>query len=193
MIHKYRLTKFDVAERQLHQAIRLFFNRGDPVSIHTLSEAAAQILYDTKDEHGGKSMFRESDLIKPEYQRDWIKHLHKSKNFFKHADWDANSVHEFNEQTNHFSLLDAMNMYNAAKRMWTPETLFYFSWFAIKYPDFLIEHKDDGKKDVVYELAHSKTFDPEDYEMVAEALDLVRSGRQAMEGVTLEMGLPARE
>ena len=35
------LSKFDVAERQLLQAIRLFFKEEDEVSIHTLSEAAA--------------------------------------------------------------------------------------------------------------------------------------------------------
>ena len=29
-----KLTKFDVAERQLNQAIALFFGRGDAVSIH---------------------------------------------------------------------------------------------------------------------------------------------------------------
>ncbi|MCI0917470.1 hypothetical protein JNA64_09870 [Pseudomonas stutzeri] len=58
------LTKFDAAERQLLQAIRLFFREEDAISIHTLPEAASQILYDIGKETGIKSMFRDSDRIR---------------------------------------------------------------------------------------------------------------------------------
>ena len=43
---KIVLTKFEVAERQLLQAINMFFREDDPVSIQTLAEAANQVLHD---------------------------------------------------------------------------------------------------------------------------------------------------
>jgi hypothetical protein len=40
-----RLTKLDVARRQLQTAITLWFTDGDPVSIHTLAFAAYEIIH----------------------------------------------------------------------------------------------------------------------------------------------------
>ena len=77
------LSKFDVAERQLNQAIHLFFENGDPVSVHTLSEAAAQVLYDIRHKFGAESKIRDSDIIKPEFKKEWLASLFSSRNFFK--------------------------------------------------------------------------------------------------------------
>jgi hypothetical protein len=41
-----KVSKTDVAKRQIETAIRLWFFSGDPVSIHTLAAAAHQILHD---------------------------------------------------------------------------------------------------------------------------------------------------
>ena len=40
------LTRLEAAERQLRQAIRLFFGGGDEVSVHTLTGAACRVLRD---------------------------------------------------------------------------------------------------------------------------------------------------
>ena len=40
------ITKLEAAERQLAQAIRLFFGQGDEIAIHTLASTAYQILSD---------------------------------------------------------------------------------------------------------------------------------------------------
>ena len=119
------LTKFDVAERQLLQAIRLFFAGGDPVSVHTVSEAAAQVLYDIRGFLGIENRLRDSDLIRSEYRREWLATLGRSRNFFKHADRDPSDVHEFKDEFNHFSLLDGVGMYGPAKGSWTPETIVF--------------------------------------------------------------------
>ncbi len=136
---KLQLSKFDVAERQLLLAIRLFLKEEDPVAIHTLSEAASQILFDLKKDFGVSSMFRESVLIKDEYKKEWRKHLSKSKNFFKHADNDPDHIHEFNPICNHFSLIDSVNMYETIKKKWVPETLIYTCWFMSEHPHLLKE------------------------------------------------------
>jgi len=149
---KLHLSKFDVAERQLLLAIRLFFQEEDSVAIHTLSEASSQILFDLKKDHGIQSMFRESDLIKDEHKKEWRKHLSKSKNFFKHADNDPKKIHEFNSVINHFSLIDSVNMYETIKKKWVPETLTYTVWFSSTYPNLL-------KKGSNFEAIYKKTIE----------------------------------
>ncbi|WP_426357868.1 hypothetical protein ACPUVO_15640 [Pseudocolwellia sp. HL-MZ19] len=110
------LSKFDVAERQLLQAIRMFFNDEDPISIHTLAEAAAQVICDIGTDYGVKSNLRESDKIREDKKNEWRKILFKSRNFFKHADKDKNELHEFNTELNDFSLFDAVVMYGGIKK-----------------------------------------------------------------------------
>ena len=43
---KEKLTKLDVARRQIDEAIRMFFERRDTVSTHTVASAASQVLAD---------------------------------------------------------------------------------------------------------------------------------------------------
>lgn len=185
-----RLTKFDVAERQLNQAIWLFFSRGDEVSVHTLAEAAAQVLYDTREQHGGgTSLIRDSDRIRPEYRKVWLSYAHKSKNFFKHANRDPTETHEFKEEFNHFSLLDAVNLYLSAKKAWTPETIIFFAWFSLTHPNLL--RKDDPFLVSFLEsnLSGSDPVDPTNYSMLLTCMEELRHGRRSMPNVTLAMGL----
>lgn len=131
------LTKFDVAERQLLLAIRLFFDEEDEVSIHTLTEAASQVLRDIGKEKGAKSLILDNDLIRPEKKAEWLRITASSRNFFKHADRDANSIHKFNASLNEMHLYDAVNIYASLKNQWVPETLVFFAWFIKEYPDLL--------------------------------------------------------
>lgn len=109
-----KLTKFDVAERQLLQSIRLLFRDEDPVSIHTLSESALQVLRDIGSEFGTTSRLRDNDLIRPDKKKEWYRALAKSRNFFKHADKDKTSIHEFDTEANIFSILDDVCRYKEA-------------------------------------------------------------------------------
>jgi len=187
----WQLSKFDVAERQLLQAIRLFFSRGDEVSVHTLAEAAAQVLYDTRQQHGGgNSIFRDSERIRPERRKEWLQHLFRSRNFFKHGDADPAATHEFKASFNHFSLLDAINLYASAKRAWTPETLIYFSWFILSYPNII---KDDDPLLVSFVESNLAGPDPIDlahFEAWSSCIKELRSGRRHLANVKLDMGLP---
>ena len=71
-------------------------------------------------------MARDSDRIRPEYKKEWLNAVLRSRNFFKHADRDADEIHEFKEEFNHFSIMDAVNMYLTAKANWTPESIIFF-------------------------------------------------------------------
>ena len=187
----WQFSKFEVAERQLLQAIRLFFSRGDEVSVHTLAEAAAQVLYDTRHQHGGgNSIFRDSDRIRPEYKKEWLQHLFRSRNFFKHGNTDPTATHEFKASFNHFSLLDAVNLYASAKKAWTPETLIYFSWFILTYPNII---KDDDPLLLSYVKSSLAGPDPVDlgnFETWSCCIKELRSGSRQLDNVILDMGLP---
>ncbi|MFD1043076.1 hypothetical protein [Pseudoxanthomonas kaohsiungensis] len=189
----WKLSKFEVAERQLLQAIRLFFYRGDEISIHTLAEAAAQVLYDTKEQHGGGiSIFRDSDRIRPERKKEWLQHVFRSRNFFKHGDKDAGELHEFKAVFNHFSLLDAVNLYSSAKRAWVPETLVFFSWFALAYPSILNDDDPVMRSLVESAVRGPDLIDTQDFSTWAACLEELRSGHRSFQGLVLTAGLPGK-
>ena len=180
------LSKFDVAERQLLQAINMFFNGEDSVSIHTLSEAASQVLYDI----GGKdwSTVRDNDYIKEEKKEIWLQYLFKSRNFFKHADRDKNKTHEFNSELNNFSLLEAANMYTHLKKKWVPESLMFHAWFAIEYPELIREGTEVHK---LYVSGENGGFlpDPKNKTLMYEFIQNMRNGINVIPNVSLEYGL----
>jgi hypothetical protein len=186
-----KLSKFEVAERQLNQAIELFFDGGDPVSVHTLAEAAAQVLFDIRKKIGAVSQLRESDRIRPEYRLEWIAELAKSRNFFKHADRDGDATHEFKEEFNHFSIMDGVSMLLAAKKQWTPETIVFLAWFAAKYPHAVVQGNDFSSLVNRYRAGLQST-DSEHRKNCGLALKELRTTRK-LPGVSTSIGLPAND
>jgi hypothetical protein len=183
------LTKFDVAERQLNQAVLMFFDEQDPVSVHTLAEAAAQVLYDIRALTGASSIGRDSDLIRPEYKKEWLALLFSSRNFFKHADRDSDATHTFKEEFNHYSLFDAVNMYLSAKKAWTPESMIYVAWFVTMYPQ-TVKEGTDFEAVVSRFRSGPQSLDTGDRSLFAKGIRAMRSGVMPVPGVSLDLGLP---
>src|SRR5690606_13885952 len=113
---------------------------------------------------------------RPESRKEWLSYAHKSKNFFKHADRDPAEAHEFKDVFNHFSLLDAVNLYLAAKKSWTPETLLYFGWFSLTYPNLLKKDDHVFVALVDQQLHGANPIDPSNYSTIACCIDELRSG-----------------
>jgi hypothetical protein len=181
-----RLNKFDVAERQLNQAIKLFFDEEDVVSIHTLAEASCQILYDLRHKYSVQSFRNDSAKIRDEYKKHWLTILHKPRNFFKHADRDCGDVLDFKEVFNHFPLLDAVCMYTKIKASWTPESLLFVSWFFINYPHLL--NKDKFEFEIpLLDKSELSNAGKATFGMMLKEL---RIGHRQMRGLVLSYGLP---
>ena len=90
------ISKLDAASRQLDSAIRMLFTGGDAVSIHTLTASAANVFFDVAEKRNGAVSWRawmaeDSNLT----QREVKGTLHKSWNFFKHADHDPEGILDF--------------------------------------------------------------------------------------------------
>ncbi|WP_157798860.1 hypothetical protein [Serratia marcescens] len=128
-----KLSKIDVAERQLNQSIRMFFKEADPVSIRTLAEAAGEVLSDIGDYQG---IVRDKSMVKPEKYREWLRAMFETRNFFKHGKNDANKILDFQPSINDIVILDAVSMYLKHTEKWTVETLLYQVWNQLNYPNF---------------------------------------------------------
>ncbi len=102
---KEKVKKLDAAKRQLDTAIELWFNDGDPISIHTLSCSAHQIVHDINKKTGWRDLVYDTLIIKDEYRKQWIAKMKGTYNFLKHADRDGTDSIELDPATNEFFIL----------------------------------------------------------------------------------------
>jgi hypothetical protein len=126
-----KISKLDAARRQLETAVRLYFSEADPVSIHTLTSAAYQVLSDLNRVRGGTPMLKEQlpSWVRPD-ATDKVKHkLNEATNFFKHADRDHEDVLEFRQETSELFLYDAVRKYRELTGETVPVLGVYDIWF----------------------------------------------------------------
>lgn len=182
------LTKFDVAERQLFQAIKMFFAEEDAVSVHTLSEAAGQILYDIGKNVGVFSLTRDYQGIRPKRKKEWLATVFASRNYFKHANKDADSRHEFKTVFNDFSLFDAINMHVTLKKKWTPESLIFTVWFGLQHPSVVNESSDLNEVlNKIGKQIYGAT--PDNKIFFGQLISALRSGKSSIPNITLASGI----
>jgi hypothetical protein len=132
-----KITKLDAARRQLHTAIRLFLENGDPISVHTLSRASHEILRTLLIAKGGGSFLKDSEYIKPEHRELLSKYLNHPSNFFKHADRDPDDVLTFYHMLCPIWLMDCCMMYQKLTGKFSRECAVFVMWFTVQYPDLL--------------------------------------------------------
>jgi hypothetical protein len=71
-----KISKLDAARRQLDTAIELWFHDGDPISIHTLTSAAFEIIQDLNKKHGNLEVSllgMPQRLAKPEHVEEVLR------------------------------------------------------------------------------------------------------------------------
>lgn len=94
-----QITKLDAASRQLDAAISLLFANGDPIAVHTLAVAATNIFADVLDNRVGAQSWREKLRLDHGLSHAQVRDvMHKTWNFFKHADRDPSGILEFDER-----------------------------------------------------------------------------------------------
>jgi hypothetical protein len=104
------VTKESAARSQLETAIRLWFNDGDPVSIHTLAAAANELLNRVGSKFGKQSPVQKYIEARPEVVG---KRLRKAQNFFKHAYTDLNERLDYDPAHGDLLILDSILLYHA--------------------------------------------------------------------------------
>lgn len=146
------LSKLDAACRQLRTAITLWFDEGDPVSIHTLAFAAYEIFH-TVSSHldpNRRDLLFDSDWIKDEHRREWNKLIRREANFFKHGDRDPEGSIDFNPNLSESFLLFATYARRLCLKPQSEEENLFAWWIQINRPDMLTE---EGRKFVADRIA----------------------------------------
>ena len=125
------IAKLESARRQLDTAIRLWFEEGDPVSIHTLACAAYEIIHViSKKRNRARDLLFDSLIIKDEYRREANAVLKKPANFFKHARNDADASIEFHPTISElFILFSILGLELSGEQKTDAERAFLFGSF----------------------------------------------------------------
>ena len=165
------VTKIGAARSQLNEAITLFFEERDPVSIHTLASASLQILNDHIQDQGivwddNLLLHYNSIYIKDEHRREWCAKINEARNFFKHADKDVcegKSSIDFNPSMNDFHIMEAirsLKVVEGAQCVFSFEMKAYLAWLNLNYPRCFKEgipstlQNLSGKKDDFAEMIY---------------------------------------
>jgi hypothetical protein len=131
-----RISKLDAARRQLKTAVRMFFDDGDTVSVHTLAAAAHEILRDLqKVKGGGVSLKDLMDLVVPERRSETRQRANAAENFFKHADRDPDEILDFKPLQTEFLLFDAFLLLERLTGRSLRAGMVFGWWFLLRYPE----------------------------------------------------------
>ncbi|MFH1597020.1 MAG: hypothetical protein ABIG94_11760 [Pseudomonadota bacterium] len=135
------ISKQEAARRQLETAIYLYFHEGDPVSIHTLTAAAYNILRDVSVKRGNLPMLVKGyflQCIKPGHEKEVRDKINEAENFFKHANRDTDGILTFNPGGTEILLIDACIRYYEFTSERPPELFLFHLWFMLNFPEFFI-------------------------------------------------------
>ena len=164
-----KLTKLDVARRQIDEAIRMFFDRRDPIAEHTVTSAAAQVLSDLGKTRGFQGWTRNPSVVNPGRWKEWRGAITRFETFFKHADKDPDAACDFRPEVTQLFILEAIELLRIFTGKFTWEGLVFSIWFSIKYPDLL---KEGEFKDAIAALPAQPKVDVQDLSMVADLLKM---------------------
>lgn len=148
-----RLSKHQVAIRQLDTAINLFFDGRDVVSVHTLASAASAVFADLV-KASGQERWRDRIVASfPGQEDEVIRTLRRAENFFKHADRDHDDELEFDETTNDETIIVATLEYGellrgTGRKVSGPMSVFQL-WYFAKNPEALLMDPELGGADFV--------------------------------------------
>jgi hypothetical protein len=131
-----RLSKQDAVRRQLLVGIRMYFNGGDIVAIHTLAAAAFGVVKQILDASGSPDAPSQwvAEVIKPEYYKRFWTALNKTANFLKHADQDPSAFHEFTPTETENLLFLAAYHYRSFTGDSPPEIIAMIRWYFMNNP-----------------------------------------------------------
>jgi hypothetical protein len=131
------ITKLEAARRSLAVAVRLFFDRDDPVAVHTLAAAAQGVIGDLARARKLKhtSILHDHPDLPPQARSEWARILNAPRNFFKHADNDPGGTLDFEESSNEILLLDACLILSEVSNQSLSEASVYPGWFTTAHPE----------------------------------------------------------
>lgn len=147
-----KLTKQQVAVRQLKNAISIWSEGGDEVSIHTLASASLEILdkIAKANSAGGSILLNPKGLITDAKIKDFYALIQRPRNFFKHANHDLHDVIEFNETIPELFLLDALGVYGRLTGEGMALECKMAFWYLVIKNEAIVDPNYIGKNELFY-------------------------------------------
>ncbi|WP_303905039.1 hypothetical protein [Thiohalomonas denitrificans] len=150
-------------------AVRLFFENGDPIAVHTLAAAAQGVIRDVAKARdlNHTSILHDHPEVPVEARKEWFNILNSSRNFFKHANKDPENTLEFDEKENEPLLLDACLVLTELSNEALSEANVYLGWFTTANPTLraVISNNQIG------DYAVRNSISPQDFEVFRELCD----------------------
>jgi hypothetical protein len=132
-------SKKDVIRGHLNDAILLFFRESNISSVHTLAAAALEMLKSIAKKEGIAFGLDIERAVPTHLRGDFRKNASAPKNFFKHADRDADALYRFHSMLTEFELMQAEDAYGTVYGHITYPMSIFRLWFL----------NEVGKKSVV--------------------------------------------
>lgn len=133
------VSKIEAARRQLETAIRLYFSDGDPISVHTLTAAAYDVLRDVTAQTSTDPMVLRRKVlgyVRPPYKTMINADVDVAEDFFKRA-YHGTSL-DFNPDTTELMIFDACAQCTWLAGKEPPLFITYRIWFTANHPDVFI-------------------------------------------------------
>jgi hypothetical protein len=164
--HMVSITKLECARRNLRAAIHMFFERGDPIAIHTLAAAAQGVIRDVARARGldRTSILHDHPNVPGDRRKEWIKQLNAPRNFFKHADSDPEGTLEFDPEANETLILDAVLILGEVDAEHLSEANVFIGWVTTANPEL----RGAISNDQIGEYAVRNNIAPSDFKQFRE-------------------------
>jgi hypothetical protein len=140
------VDKVEVARRQIKAAVRLFFENGDPVAVHTLVAPAHQILVSIGEKKGIHGALKNAKALQGPDAKQYLARINFAFNFMKHADRDESekiNIVPLSRLTSDF-LMDAILLLQLVSGDIPIEAKVFWTWFVSTYPDEFETSLSDG-------------------------------------------------
>jgi hypothetical protein len=135
-----RINKLDAARRQLDAAVRMAFGEEDPVAIHAVVAGAHRIIRDICAKRGDiEGYLHFSDWIAQGHEAEFWPAWNATPNFLKHADSDAESIHELDDETADFLIVITSKWYYELGNSPSDEMRVFAGWWGMVHPNVLKE------------------------------------------------------
>jgi hypothetical protein len=140
------ITKMEAAHRQLCVAIRLWFEDGDEIAIHSLAAAAHQIIHDLNRRKKGPALLFDTDLIPKERRQPFVTAIKSASWFMKHADrgrTGAAKEYDFDPDWNLHLIMFSIFGIKYLGEEFTLEELAFERWHTLNNPQLMT---DEGRE-----------------------------------------------
>lgn len=145
MMTKLQVSKLDAARRQLETAIKLYFSKGDFVSIHSLAFAAFQVtknLCDQQPDHPNSFSTWLKQSIPDTYQDECHRRMNEAANYFKHADRDPAALLDYIPDQYEFIMMMAIEQYRGLTQEENSIFHAFRIWFLWHHQTWVTKAKD---------------------------------------------------